>query len=458
MSKWGKAKAVIGGNPKTGNSGRPGDCDPNQLAALKAFVLRIAEMPEILDCTEDGDPGVCGMDMGGLPPDNVCLRYLRARKFDVNLAVEMFSNCLQWRADSSMLDDGLKVSANNALQDFNIPQDKLDKAGELWQFGYHHTDRNGRPLYIDRIGKCDVHKMLEVISIEEFLDWHIFQWEECLNEYFPACSIANQTCIEQNCSIVDLDGLQTSYLWDAKFKEVFRRMSKMDSDNYPETMGKFFIINAGFVFRNAWKMLKGFLDPKTASKITVLGGSYKEELEKFIDPKHLPDFLGGSCKCPGGCLSAKPGPWQGNSSLSAKRQGKHDSRSRLGDAAILASKACDGAYVTKKQLLGIQASKPGAGGEEDEFHETSWFGDHRDHEEPENIDEILVELEREEAARAQEPVEEEVTVELGSPTQAKPPPPQSCWSCCGSKDKSDQHDLGGVPAKEDMKKEKLGPG
>ena len=85
-------------------------------------------------------------------------------------------------------------------------------------------------------------------------------------------------------------------------------MSKMDSDNYPETMGKFFIINAGFVFRSAWKVLKGFLDPKarsmciivvltillaqTASKITVLGGSYKEELEKYIDPKHLPDFLG----------------------------------------------------------------------------------------------------------------------------------------------------------------------
>ena len=63
--------------------------------------------------------------------------------------------------------------------------------------------------------------------------------------------------------------------------------------------------------------------------------------------------------------------------------------------------ACDGAYVTKKELLGIQASKPGAGGEEDEFHETSWFGNHRDHEEPENIDEILVELEREEAARAE---------------------------------------------------------
>ena len=41
MSKWGKAKAVIGGNPKTGDSGRPGDCDPNQLAALKAFVLRV---------------------------------------------------------------------------------------------------------------------------------------------------------------------------------------------------------------------------------------------------------------------------------------------------------------------------------------------------------------------------------------------------------------------------------
>jgi len=425
-------KKSYGKVEKTGDSGRPGDCDPNQLAALRQFVLRIAAMPEVEDCV-DGDPGVCGLDLHGLPPDNVLLRYLRARKFDVDAAFEMFTTCLQWRADSVVLDEGLTVSANNALQKFDMSKDKLNKASALWEFGYHHTDRNGRPLYIDRIGKCDVDAMLEVITIEEFLDWHIYQWEECLNEYFPACSIETQSCIEQNCSIVDLDGLKTSYLFNDKFKEVFKRMSKMDSDNYPETMGKFFIINAGWTFRSAWGLLKGFLDPKTAAKITVLGGDYKDELLKHIEPCHLPKFLkGGTCECKDGCLIAKPGPWQGGEFDSPKREGKRDSRERLGDVVREAAKSTDKKIVGDKEFREINKQKPAAPADpNEEFHDPEM-------DEPENFDELAREAELEEAARgeqAPEDEEEEELAELGSPTAARPPPPTSCWSCCGSKDK-----------------------
>jgi len=57
--------------------------------------------------------------------------------------------------------------------------------------------------------------------------------------------------------------------------------------------------------------VKGFLDPKTSSKIHVLGSNYQSRLLEVIDSSELPEFLGGSCTCSdkGGCLGSNKGPW-----------------------------------------------------------------------------------------------------------------------------------------------------
>ncbi|CAL9779750.1 unnamed protein product [Musa acuminata subsp. burmannicoides] len=73
-----------------------------------------------------------------------------------------------------------------------------------------------------------------------------------------------------------------------------------------------FIINAGSGFRLLWNTVKTFLDPKTTSKIHVLGTKYQRQLLEFIDSSELPEFLGGSCTCTefGGCLGSDRGPWK----------------------------------------------------------------------------------------------------------------------------------------------------
>jgi len=72
-----------------------------------------------------------------------------------------------------------------------------------------------------------------------------------------------------------------------------------------------FIINAGPGFRLLWNTVKSFLDPKTTSKIHVLGTKYQNKLLEIIDSSELPEFLGGSCTCAehGGCLNSDKGPW-----------------------------------------------------------------------------------------------------------------------------------------------------
>jgi CRAL/TRIO domain len=74
------------------------------------------------------------------------------------------------------------------------------------------------------------------------------------------------------------------------------------------------IINAPWLFSAIWTVVSGFLDEKTAAKISVLGSSYQSELLDLVDAENLPISLGGTSDCPSGIKLAKilgcdVGPW-----------------------------------------------------------------------------------------------------------------------------------------------------
>lgn len=70
-----------------------------------------------------------------------------------------------------------------------------------------------------------------------------------------------------------------------------------------------YIINAPMLFTAVWTVCKQLMNAETVRKIQILGSNYKSTLLQTIDADNLPDFLGGTCKCPGGCENADIGPW-----------------------------------------------------------------------------------------------------------------------------------------------------
>ena len=52
-------------------------------------------------------------------------------------------------------------------------------------------------------------------------------------------------------------------------KRLMGLVTKYDQDNYPEMLGHICIINAPAMFRMLWSVVKGFIDPRTQSKIEV---------------------------------------------------------------------------------------------------------------------------------------------------------------------------------------------
>ncbi|GAB2282070.1 hypothetical protein Dimus_016627 [Dionaea muscipula] len=189
----------------------------------------------------------------------VLCRFLKARRFDLDKSVHMWEEMIKWRKDNRV---------DSIIQDFKY--DEFEEVQRYYPHGYHGTDKDGRPLYIEQLGKVEPSKLMHATAVDRFLKYHIQGFEKAFLEKFAACSIAATRHIDSTTTILDVNGMNWMSFGKAA-NDLVLRMQKIDGDNYPETLHQMFIVNASSGFKLLWN--------------TVLGNKLQNKLLEVVAPR-----------------------------------------------------------------------------------------------------------------------------------------------------------------------------
>ncbi|CAO3588310.1 unnamed protein product [Absidia cylindrospora] len=211
-------------------------------------------------------------------PDCVVLRYLRARKWDVDAAYIMLLNTLRWRI-YMRVDD---VSALGESGMVRVLEELKPGMGEQFYYNVHSNktvlggpDNAGRGIcYVNARFHRKEDQDLEVIKL--------------LTVYVMELSrmIVHQP-VESACIVFNMEGFTLANM-DFEFTKFLLHCFE---SYYPETLGSCLIHKVPWVFSTVWAMITPLLDPVVASKIRFT--KTLQELSQHVDMAILPPFLTG---------------------------------------------------------------------------------------------------------------------------------------------------------------------
>lgn len=179
-----------------------------------------------------------------LPSYSTLLRFLRARDFSVEKAFQMLQESLKWRQENNI---------DQMLNEYK-PSSVISK---YFLGAWHQSDKQNCPIYILRLGQMDVKGLLKSIGEEVLLNHALHICEEGLQLIEQATNKTGKAVTNWSL-LCDLEGLSMRHLWRPGVKALLKIIETVEK-NYPETLGRVFIVRAPRVFPIAWTIVSAFI-------------------------------------------------------------------------------------------------------------------------------------------------------------------------------------------------------
>lgn len=217
-------------------------------------------------------------------------RWLRARKYNLDATIKMIEEATDCRADVKRNDFypslDVALGVESSLYKKEYPQ------------LYYGSTKDGYPLFISQPGRMNIDAIELLTTKSGLINYH---WHDMMHQFGrklkASKDVSNGKFMRYECvCILDLKDLSASKLGKRQMN-IIKSMTFIDSLCFPETLNKMMIINAPAFFTMTWKIVRGWIDERTASKIEVIGTDQKrilKKLSKIVDPSNLPADYGGS--------------------------------------------------------------------------------------------------------------------------------------------------------------------
>ena len=86
----------------------------------------------------------------------------------------------------------------------------------MMPFNQLTIQQQGRPIYIERLGKLDINKLYACTTQERQLQRLVYEYEKFLRDRLPASSEASGHLVETSCTIMDLHNVGLSSFYRVK--------------------------------------------------------------------------------------------------------------------------------------------------------------------------------------------------------------------------------------------------
>ncbi|KAJ2006074.1 phosphatidylinositol transfer protein csr1 [Coemansia thaxteri] len=197
-------------------------------------------------------------------PDAWVLRFLRARKWDVDQALDMIKKTLVWRAGQAI--DEIAYYGESKLH-YHTMDTGLAYACTM--------DRLGCPVFVVRV-RANIARNRNIVAIKRFLCWQLET-----SQLLAADSDGRVTIL------FDMTGFTRENI----DLDLVRTLISLLSSYFPETLGIMILHVNSWVFTGLWAIISPFIDPVVKSKIVMVRSA--QEIAPFIDPDQLVSELGG---------------------------------------------------------------------------------------------------------------------------------------------------------------------